>query len=151
MFFFVIPPFPFLLLVLYQAQITIVCDHLKVVCKGEVVIDKRLYAEVNVEKSTFDVRKTKIEIILWKEDKGVWPTIEGAATRPKTAKSESGKYHHQFNMTPLVHILRNICIPLCVYLCTCIPLCLSLCLHLCLCLCFCLLSCPALRSAAMLT
>jgi CS domain len=79
-----------LYLVSSQAQITIVSDHLKVVCKGEVVIDKRLYAEVDTVKSTFDVRKTKIEIILWKEEKGIWPTIEGTVTRPKTPKSESG-------------------------------------------------------------
>jgi CS domain len=84
--------FILLFLVSSQAQITIVSDHLKVVCKGEVVIDKRLYAQVDTVKSTYDVRKTKIEIILWKEDKGIWPTIEGTVTRPKTPKSESGKH-----------------------------------------------------------
>jgi hypothetical protein len=49
-----------------DVEISIESDHLRVVCKGEVVIDKVLYAFVNTEKSKFEIRKSKVEIILWK-------------------------------------------------------------------------------------
>ena len=74
-----------------QAQIVIEPDHLRVVCKGEVVIDKPLHGYVNTLKSSYDIRKTKIEIILCKEEHGIWPTIEGdASARPRVVKSETG-------------------------------------------------------------
>ena len=66
-------------------------DHLRVVCKGEVVIDKLLFAYINTLKSSYDIRKTKIEIVLCKEEQGIWPTIEGdASARPRVVKSDSG-------------------------------------------------------------
>jgi hypothetical protein len=49
-----------------DVNISIESDHLRVVCKGEVVIDKQLYGLVNTEKSRFEIRKSKVEIILWK-------------------------------------------------------------------------------------
>ena len=74
-----------------QAQIVIESDHLRVVCKGEVVIDKLLFAYINTLKSSYDIRKTKIEIVLCKEEQGIWPTIEGdASARPRVVKSDSG-------------------------------------------------------------
>ena len=75
-----------------QAQIVIESDHLRVVCKGEVVIDKLLFAYINTLKSSYDIRKTKIEIVLCKEEQGIWPTIEGdASARPRVVKSDSGE------------------------------------------------------------
>ena len=76
-----------------QAQIVIESDRLRVVCKGEVVIDKHLFAYINTLKSSYDIRKTKIEIVLCKEEQGIWPTIEGdASARPRVVKSDSGVY-----------------------------------------------------------
>ena len=74
-----------------QAQIVIEPDHLRVVCKGEVVIDKPLHGYINTLKSSYDIRKTKIEIVLCKEEHGIWPNIEGdASARPRVVKSDSG-------------------------------------------------------------
>mmetsp|Transcript_29205 Transcript_29205/g.27974 ORF Transcript_29205/g.27974 Transcript_29205/m.27974 type:complete len:397 (-) Transcript_29205:216-1406(-) len=60
-----------------DVDISIESDHLRVVCTGEVVIDKLLYALVNTEKSKFEIRKSKVEIILWKIEQSIWPSIEG--------------------------------------------------------------------------
>jgi suppressor of G2 allele of SKP1 len=49
-----------------DVNVSIESDHLRVVCKGEVVIDKQLYGLVNTEKSKFEIRKSKVEILLWK-------------------------------------------------------------------------------------
>lgn len=49
-----------------DVSVSIESAHLRVVCKGEVVIDKQLYGLVNTEKSKFEIRKSKVEIILWK-------------------------------------------------------------------------------------
>ena len=55
------------------------------------MIDKPLHGYVNTLKSSYDIRKTKIEIILCKEEHGIWPTIEGdASARPRVVKSETG-------------------------------------------------------------
>lgn len=43
----------------------------------ETVIDKDLFAAVDVEKSTFEIRKPKVEIILHKQQPDMWPTLEG--------------------------------------------------------------------------
>lgn len=55
----------------------------------EVVIDKDLFAQINVEKSKFQIYKTKVEISLSKIDQEQWPAIEAtgaprlpAASRP---------------------------------------------------------------------
>jgi hypothetical protein len=55
----------------------------------EVVIDKDLFATVDVEKSKFQLYKTKIEIILAKVDGENWPTIEanGAPRIPSAQKA----------------------------------------------------------------
>ncbi len=50
--------------------------------KEEVVIDKDLFAHVNIEKSKFALFKTKVEITLVKIDQETWPTIE-AQGKPK--------------------------------------------------------------------
>ena len=60
-----------------ETEISILPEHLKVKCRGETVIDKRLYGLVDVGSSNYDIRKTKIEIVLRKVDKEVWPTLEG--------------------------------------------------------------------------
>ena len=49
-----------------EAEISIQPGHLRVRCRGETVIDKQLYADVDVGASTYDIRKTKIEIVLRK-------------------------------------------------------------------------------------
>ena len=60
-----------------ETEISILPEHLKVKCRGEIVIDKRLFGLVDVGNSNYDIRKTKIEIVLRKVDKEVWPTLEG--------------------------------------------------------------------------
>lgn len=64
--------------------------HLKVVvkytingeCKEEIVIDKDLYAHIDIEKSKFVIYKTKVEIVLVKVDQEQWPAI-AATGAPK--------------------------------------------------------------------
>ena len=69
-----------------EAEISIQPDYLKVKCRGETVIDKRLFALIDVASSSFDIRKTKIEIVLRKVDKEIWPTLEGdGPARPPAA------------------------------------------------------------------
>ena len=82
-----------------ETEISILPEHLKVKCRGETVIDKRLYGIVDVGSSNYDIRKTKIEIVLRKVDKEVWPTLEGdgpprvhstpTATAPVTQSASS--------------------------------------------------------------
>ena len=56
------------------------------------MIDKQLHALINLDKSKYEIRKTKIEILLWKEEQGIWPSIEGdGSSRPKLIKQISGK------------------------------------------------------------
>jgi suppressor of G2 allele of SKP1 len=43
----------------------------------EIVIDKFLFGEVDIKTSKFDVKKFKIEIVLYKLDKSIWPCLEG--------------------------------------------------------------------------
>ena len=43
----------------------------------ETVIDKDLFAEVEVDKCRFEVRKPKVEIILQKLHPDMWPSLEG--------------------------------------------------------------------------
>lgn len=68
-----------------EHEIVISDQHLKVVLtrnsRTEVVIDKQLFDVVDLEKSKFDVRKTKVEIILYKVDKGVWPSLDGTGAK----------------------------------------------------------------------
>lgn len=57
--------------------------------KKEVVISKQLYAAIDTAKSSFEVRKTKIEISLIKLQSQIWPSIEGFAeetTIPTTSE-----------------------------------------------------------------
>ncbi len=69
-----------------EAEISIQPDSLRVKCRGETVIDKRLHALIDVGSSSFDIRKTKIEIVLRKLDKEIWPTLEGdGPARPPAA------------------------------------------------------------------
>ena len=76
-----------------QTQITLERDHLRVICLGETVIDKQLHASINTERSKYEIRKTKIEIILIKCESAIWPTIEGdGVSRPKPVKQDAGKW-----------------------------------------------------------
>eukprot|EP00599_Poterioochromonas_sp_BG-1_P001718 CAMPEP_0173150388 /NCGR_PEP_ID=MMETSP1105-20130129/10934_1 /TAXON_ID=2985 /ORGANISM="Ochromonas sp., Strain BG-1" /LENGTH=377 /DNA_ID=CAMNT_0014065521 /DNA_START=58 /DNA_END=1191 /DNA_ORIENTATION=+ len=54
----------------------------------EVVIDKDLFAQINTEKSKFQIYKTKIEITLSKIDQEQWPAIEanGAPRLPVASR-----------------------------------------------------------------
>lgn len=69
-------------------------EHLRVVIKyrthggesrEEVVIDKPLYATVDITKSKFAILKPKVEITLVKIEKEVWPTLDhtGAPRLPR--------------------------------------------------------------------
>lgn len=74
--------------------------HLKVVVKytitkgekvtdhEEVVIDKDLFAQINAEKSKYQIYKTKVEITLCKIDQEQWPAIEatGAPRLPLASR-----------------------------------------------------------------
>lgn len=66
-----------------DALVEIASNQLRVVVtrqgKEEVVISKQLYGTVDVAGSTYDVRKTKIEIVLKKIEKFNWPSLEGTA------------------------------------------------------------------------
>jgi hypothetical protein len=42
------------------------------------VFDKPLYANINPSECTVSVRKTKVEVVLKKQEAGEWPSIEGA-------------------------------------------------------------------------
>jgi len=46
--------------------------------RKEIVIDKELHADIDVEKSKFEIRKLKIMIILHKIENDIWPTIENS-------------------------------------------------------------------------
>ena len=86
----IIPFYPYFLSFTIQTQITIEQGHLRVVCLGETVIDKQLHANINTERSKYEIRKTKIEIILIKCESGIWPTIEGdGVSRPKPVKQDA--------------------------------------------------------------
>ena len=78
-----------------QAQITLECDRLRVICRGETVIDKQLHALINMELSKYEIRKTKVEILLVKAEPGIWPSIEGdgGTSKLKTIKSDAGNSH----------------------------------------------------------
>lgn len=78
-----------------DAEIVIKSNHLHVAVtvgdKKEILISKQLYATIDASKSSFEVRKTKIEIVLVKLESQNWPSIEGSAleslppTAPATA------------------------------------------------------------------
>ena len=74
-----------------DVHITITPDHLRVAISHadgassaasasweEVVIDKELFATIDAAKSRFDIRKTKIEIILAKIEKYEWHSLENS-------------------------------------------------------------------------
>lgn len=68
-----------------NALIEIQDNHLKSVIRHpdgreETVIDTYLFGRVNTTASKFDVRKSKIEIVLKKVVPGIWPSIEGSDT-----------------------------------------------------------------------
>ena len=46
--------------------------------RKETIIDKDLHADIDVEKSKFEIRKLKIMIILHKIENEIWPTIENS-------------------------------------------------------------------------
>ena len=80
-------------------SIVIECDHLKVVCKGEVVIDKQLHALINLEKSKYEIRKSKIDIVLWKCEQSLWPSIEGdGLAKPKSIKQPIRKFLFSYTL-----------------------------------------------------
>ena len=65
--------------------VNITSNHLRVVVKykdekgsvhDDIVIDKQLYAEVDVDKSKFTILKLKVEIVLVKKNAENWPSIE---------------------------------------------------------------------------
>lgn len=57
--------------------------HLQVLVKiagiDSVVIDKALYAQINPSRSSYKLFKTKLEIVLYKVEESVWPSIEARA------------------------------------------------------------------------
>jgi len=59
--------------------------------RDEVVIDKELYASIDVEQSRFEVRKAKVEITLRKKEKENWPSLDntGASRIVPSAPSSS--------------------------------------------------------------
>ena len=65
-----------------DAQVVISPDHLRVVIvfdngqRQEVVIDKQLYLTIDSTRSRFEVKKTKIEITLYKIERVTWPQLE---------------------------------------------------------------------------
>ena len=83
-----------------DVMVEILPTHLKAVVKytithgekvtdhEEVVIDKDLFAQINVEKSKFQIYKTKVEISLAKIDQEQWPAIEatGAPRLPLASR-----------------------------------------------------------------
>lgn len=87
--------------------VEILPHHLKVVVsrpdssQREVVIDKDLYAEVDCEKSSFSIFKTKVEIALIKLVQEIWPSLEhtGAprlpAPRPPVAEAVLAAGEHE--------------------------------------------------------
>lgn len=65
-----------------NAKIKIENNHLfvsimKETKEEEIVIDTFLFGEVDLKTSKFDVKKFKIEIILYKLDKSIWSSLEG--------------------------------------------------------------------------
>lgn len=70
-------------------------DSLRVVVhqsgNEEIVIDKRLYAEVDENKSKFSIFKTKVEIVLVKLEAINWPGLDaaGGITRPSPTVASS--------------------------------------------------------------
>jgi suppressor of G2 allele of SKP1 len=59
----------------------------------EVVINKQLYGTIYNDKSTYELKKTKIEITLYKVEPLNWPSIEGSAIAtviPPSVSSSSG-------------------------------------------------------------
>lgn len=66
-----------------EAEVTITSHRLRVVLtrngSTEVVLDKNLYANIDPARSKYDLRKTKIEIVLMKVEPGIWPTLDGSA------------------------------------------------------------------------
>lgn len=67
-----------------DASITILTNRLTVAIRRagrlEIVVDKRLYGSINVERSRYEIRKTKIEIVLSKAEAAIWPTLDGFAS-----------------------------------------------------------------------
>jgi suppressor of G2 allele of SKP1 len=65
-----------------QVTIEILSNRLKVILNRddvtEKVIDKQLYGTIDINQSKYEIRKTKIEITLWKIEKLNWPSIEGS-------------------------------------------------------------------------
>jgi hypothetical protein len=65
---------------------SITTEGVSVQRKEEVVFDKPLFAEIDVEKSRYSVGKTKVEIVLVKVDPENWPGLEAqGSTRRSTS------------------------------------------------------------------
>lgn len=66
-----------------DVDIVIKSNHLHVAVnidgKKEVVLSKQLYATIDATKSSYEIRKAKIEIVLVKLQSQNWPSIEGSA------------------------------------------------------------------------
>jgi suppressor of G2 allele of SKP1 len=66
-----------------EADVMITSNRLRVVINrggiSETVIDKNLYANIDEAKSRFEIRKTKMEIVLVKTEPSIWPTLDGNA------------------------------------------------------------------------
>lgn len=82
-----------------QVVVTMEAEHLRVVIKytlngeqkEEVVIDKDLFAAIDPAASKVSVLKPKVEIVLTKVEKEIWPGLEHTgAPRLPTAKSVGG-------------------------------------------------------------
>jgi tetratricopeptide (TPR) repeat protein len=75
-----------------EIDITIQPNHLKVVVTVggilQVVIDKKLFAEVDADKSNFKVYKSKVEITLIKVAQEIWPGLEYSG-RPQPAPAST--------------------------------------------------------------
>lgn len=69
-------------------------DHLHVKVKvngsSQTVIDKKLFAEVDTDKSNFKIYKSKVEISLMKTVHEVWPGLEYSG-RPQPASASSSE------------------------------------------------------------
>jgi hypothetical protein len=66
-----------------EVEVTISSHRLRVVLTRngltEVVMDKNLFANVDTTRSKYEIRKTKVEIVLVKVEPTIWPTLDGTA------------------------------------------------------------------------
>ena len=70
-----------------NVDVTITEDTLKIVCSlngaSEIVMDKTLYDNVVVEKCVTKVKKTKVEVVLFKQHAREWSSLDNPAAPTK--------------------------------------------------------------------